>query len=100
MNDEGRITAVCTPGQGGRRYVLNDGVRRFEEFTKPGQCGNVPWVRAHYPDGSTKELNVALLEYVERAAPEKLEKLEEVRWPEGAITPPPPPRPPRSKDPR
>jgi hypothetical protein len=65
MND---VTAVCTPGQGGRRYSIGSaGLLRFEEFTKAGQCGNVPWIRAHYADGATKELNVALVEYVDRA---------------------------------
>ena len=63
------ITAVSTPGQGGRRYQTGQGgLIRFEEVQKGGQMGYVPWIRAHYEDGSTKELNVALVEYVDREA--------------------------------
>ena len=65
----GLVVAVATPT---RRYSLGgDDIKTLEEFTKPGHGAHVPWIRAVYFDGSTKEFNVALLEYVERAPGEQ-----------------------------
>ncbi len=63
----GMIYAIVTPGQAGGRYIAGThSIERFEEVTKPGQGGNVPWIIAHHYDGSTTEFNVALLESIER----------------------------------
>ncbi len=67
-----KITAVATPGQDGKRYQVGvQGLLRLEMAQRGGQMGYVPWIRAHYEDGSTVDLNVALLEYIEAEGEEE-----------------------------
>lgn len=74
------IEAVLESGQRPTRHALWHewellecacDILRFEETTKPGQMSPVPWIIAHHRDGSTTEINVALLTSIERAAPEE-----------------------------
>ncbi len=61
-----RILSVVEAGDRPTRHDFRVPGAEVEEYTLPGQCGRVPWIRITYATGKVLEFNVAHLMVIER----------------------------------
>lgn len=74
-NRPGRIVAMAEPGEGGRLWRIgfkpigaDSEVIGFEPVQYPGEQSWLPWVRVHYADGTTEDVNVRMLASIRYSA--------------------------------